>query len=61
MNRLILVPGANKGIGLEIVRELAALPGYHILLGSRSEANSQTAIKLLNEAGQKLASTVEPI
>jgi NAD(P)-dependent dehydrogenase (short-subunit alcohol dehydrogenase family) len=49
--RVILVTGANKGIGLEVVRKLAKNPSYNndiILLGSRDLKRGQDALKQLN-------------
>jgi NAD(P)-dependent dehydrogenase (short-subunit alcohol dehydrogenase family) len=36
MKTIALVTGANKGIGLEICRQLAQ-KGFHVLLGSRDQ------------------------
>jgi NAD(P)-dependent dehydrogenase (short-subunit alcohol dehydrogenase family) len=44
--RTILVTGANRGIGLETCRQLAAL-GHTVLLGSRDLAKGQSAAALL--------------
>lgn len=41
-----LVTGANKGIGLEIVRQLAE-QDYHVFLAARDEANGQSAVASL--------------
>lgn len=42
MKTIALVTGANKGIGLEICRQLAE-KGFHVLLGSRDEARGRQA------------------
>ncbi len=39
---LALITGANKGLGLETARQLAAL-GYTVLLGARKQAEGQAA------------------
>lgn len=41
--RIALVTGANKGIGLEVVRELAA-KGLHVYLGSRDVTAGEAAV-----------------
>jgi NAD(P)-dependent dehydrogenase (short-subunit alcohol dehydrogenase family) len=45
-----LVTGANKGIGLETARLLAAA-GYHVFLGSRDRARGEEAVAKLRMAG----------
>ena len=45
-----LVTGANKGIGLEIARQLARL-GYTVLVGARDEQRGQTAAQQLQAEG----------
>ncbi|MCE0522643.1 MAG: SDR family NAD(P)-dependent oxidoreductase [Methylacidiphilales bacterium] len=42
----ILVTGANKGIGLEICRQLARL-GHHVILSARSAERGEKAVKEL--------------
>jgi len=42
----ILVTGANKGIGLEICRQLARL-GHHVILSARSEEKGRQAVATL--------------
>ncbi|HLZ87123.1 MAG TPA: SDR family oxidoreductase [Puia sp.] len=44
------ITGANKGIGLETARLLAAA-GYHVLLGSRDRARGEQAAAALRSAG----------
>src|ERR1700744_4249799 len=45
-----LITGANKSIGYETARQLAA-KGYYIYLGSRDAAKGVEAVKQLNAAG----------
>jgi NAD(P)-dependent dehydrogenase (short-subunit alcohol dehydrogenase family) len=49
-NKIALVTGANKGIGLETVRQLAS-QGFHVLLGARSADKGQAAIAALASEG----------
>ncbi len=42
MNGIAVVTGANRGIGLEVVRQLAAL-GYTVVLGARDEKKGRRA------------------
>jgi NAD(P)-dependent dehydrogenase (short-subunit alcohol dehydrogenase family) len=48
--RVAIVTGANRGIGLEICRQLAQL-GHHVVLTSRDAAKGKAACKSLNDAG----------
>jgi NAD(P)-dependent dehydrogenase (short-subunit alcohol dehydrogenase family) len=48
--RLAIVTGANRGLGLETCRQLAR-QGYQVVLTSRDEAKGQAAAKALREAG----------
>ena len=43
-NPVALVTGANKGIGLQIAKDLAA-HGFTVLVGSRNLENGETAAK----------------
>jgi NAD(P)-dependent dehydrogenase (short-subunit alcohol dehydrogenase family) len=54
--KVILVTGANRGIGKEIVRQLAQ-PGDVVLLGSRDWARGESAAKDLQESG----GTIQPV
>lgn len=49
-NRVALVTGANKGIGLEISRNLASA-GCTVLLGARNAAHGHEAVAQLQQAG----------
>ncbi len=42
-NRVALVTGANKGIGLEIARQLAQV-GVHVIIGARDEGRGRAAV-----------------
>lgn len=48
--KITLVTGANKGIGLEIARNLAAA-GCTVLLGARDVERGQEAVRRLEQAG----------
>lgn len=45
-----LVTGANKGIGLEVAKQLAQ-HGFFVYLGSRNLASGEAAVHQLNAAG----------
>ncbi len=49
----ILVTGGNKGIGLEICRQLARL-GHHIILSARSEKRGREAVATLAKENLKV-------
>lgn len=50
--RVVLVTGANKGIGFEAVKQLSQRISHGtILLGSRSVANGEQAVKKLQSGG----------
>lgn len=46
--RIALVTGANRGLGLEVVRQLAQ-KGFHVILTSRSAQGKEAAEALQNE------------
>ena len=48
--RIALVTGANKGIGLEVARQLGKA-GHRVLLGARDEARGREAAKTLQDEG----------
>lgn len=49
--KIALVTGANRGIGLETVRQLAAHGNVTVLLGARDEAKGAEAAKTLQDEG----------
>ena len=51
MNKIALITGANKGIGLETARQLARDHGFTVLLGARDEKRGNDAAKELQSAG----------
>jgi NAD(P)-dependent dehydrogenase (short-subunit alcohol dehydrogenase family) len=48
--KVALITGANKGLGLETARQLAA-QGIRVVLGSRDAARGETAAKKLRDEG----------
>lgn len=50
MIRYAVVTGANKGIGLEIVRQLASL-GVTVVLTARNETRGRDATRRLHQIG----------
>lgn len=48
--KTVLITGANKGLGFETAKQLAAL-GYFVYLGSRDKEKGEEAVKTLNHMG----------
>ena len=51
MNKIALITGANKGIGLETARQLARDHGFTVLIGARDEKRGQDAASQLQSEG----------
>jgi NAD(P)-dependent dehydrogenase (short-subunit alcohol dehydrogenase family) len=56
--KTVLITGANKGIGFETARQLAA-SGYFVFLGSRDKMKGAEAVKKLNDSGIANAAFIE--
>jgi NAD(P)-dependent dehydrogenase (short-subunit alcohol dehydrogenase family) len=50
INKVAFITGANKGIGFETAKELSA-SGVHVIIGSRTQANGEKAVKELAAKG----------
>lgn len=48
--KAVLITGANRGIGFETAKQMAAA-GYYIYLGSRNISKGEEAVQTLHEAG----------
>lgn len=51
MTKIALITGANKGIGLEIARQLGRDHGFTILIGARDAGRGQEAVDALKGEG----------
>jgi NAD(P)-dependent dehydrogenase (short-subunit alcohol dehydrogenase family) len=50
--KIVLITGANKGIGFEMARQIASqFTGYHILMGSRDVERGEKAAETLKKEG----------
>ncbi|KAJ4860075.1 short chain dehydrogenase domain-containing protein [Trichoderma breve] len=50
-SKIVLVTGANQGIGFQIAKSLSSKPGYHVLVGSRDTQRGIKAAKDLQDQG----------
>ncbi len=50
--RIVLITGANRGIGLEIARQLARR-GFHVVIAARDEQKGRQAVKTIQAEGGK--------
>jgi NAD(P)-dependent dehydrogenase (short-subunit alcohol dehydrogenase family) len=60
ITQVVLVTGANQGLGYEVALQLAKLPGYHILVGARSQEKGAEAVSKIR-AAEGVVSKLEPI
>jgi len=58
---LVLVTGANQGIGYYTAQHLASTGRYHVLLGARSLLKAENAAKQLAETKSIPSSLLEPV
>src|SRR3954463_6771479 len=49
--KIVLITGANRGIGFETARELATR-GFHVVIGARSEQQGMKAVRELERLGK---------
>jgi NAD(P)-dependent dehydrogenase (short-subunit alcohol dehydrogenase family) len=56
--RVALVTGGNRGIGLEVCRQLAAA-GLHVILTARDRSKAELAARRLRDAGTIVASRLD--
>ncbi|KAH8811209.1 putative carbonyl reductase [Xylogone sp. PMI_703] len=56
--QIVLITGANQGVGFGVARQLAALPDYHVIIGSRDASRGKEAVSSLATEGLSV-STVQ--
>lgn len=60
--RIVLVTGANSGIGYETVKALIESGQvYHVLVGARSQEKAQSTVEALGNDVASSKSTIEPL
>jgi len=50
--RIVLITGSNRGIGLETARQLARR-GFHVIIGARDEGKGEQAAEAIKDEGGK--------
>jgi NAD(P)-dependent dehydrogenase (short-subunit alcohol dehydrogenase family) len=55
MKKIILITGANRGIGFETARQLGKL-GYHVIISARDEVKLQEALQKLKKENMEVES-----
>jgi NAD(P)-dependent dehydrogenase (short-subunit alcohol dehydrogenase family) len=58
--QIVLITGANQGLGFETALQLAKLPGYYIFAGARSQEKGAAAVSKI-QATEGVVSKLEPI
>jgi NAD(P)-dependent dehydrogenase (short-subunit alcohol dehydrogenase family) len=59
---VVLITGANTGLGYETIKALLQSPKpYHVLMGSRDVAKGEAAVKSLQEEVPKTLSKVDVV
>lgn len=53
---IVLITGANQGIGYAVAKQLHQLDNYHILLGSRNAEHGAKAAAEIDPSGEKIES-----
>ncbi|KAI1104960.1 hypothetical protein F4804DRAFT_305575 [Jackrogersella minutella] len=54
---LVLITGANQGIGFAIAKQFASLGKYHVLVSARSTSNAEAAIQEIQKESSDAALT----